>query len=46
MVFCFIIYQGRMNRIVRKEHAGGQEDTVQVKLAAHRHDDFNLSMFV
>lgn len=46
MVFCFIIYQGRMSRIIGKGHAGGHKDTVQVKLAAPRHDGFDLSVFV
>lgn len=46
MVFCFIIYQERMSRIIGKGHAGGHKDTVQVTLAAPRHDDFDLSMFV
>lgn len=46
MVFCFIIHHGGMNRMRGKGHAGGHKDTVQVTLAASRHDDFNLSVFV
>jgi len=46
MVFCFIIYQGRMNRTRGKGHAGGHEDTAQLTLAEPRHGDFYLSVFV
>lgn len=47
MVFCFIIHQGRMNRTRGKGHGGGHKDTVWVTaVAAARHDDCNLSVFV